>query len=82
MLRTNQAYINSTLGTSQIKIQENLFAVRKLLLNKVKLTKHELNLKFLWTTQGQIRLRRDSLSKEINVNSVSDWTKLGYCGNY
>ena len=61
-----------------ISIQENLTPFRKMPCSAAKNAKQDLNFQFLWTTQGQVRLRRDSSSSVTNVNSHSDLFKLGY----
>ena len=68
--------INSSLDSTQIR--ENLTAYRKMLLNEAVKAKKLLNFKFIWTSQGRIRLRKDSESRIINVNSLSDLSKIGY----
>ena len=40
--------------------------------------KHDLKLKFLWTSQGRIKLRRDEKSEVIHVSSPSALKKLGF----
>ena len=70
----------SALGSSQIGLHENLTAYRKSLFRAAKNEKEFLKFKFLWTSQGQIRLRRDSVSKAINISSFVDLSKLGYSG--
>ena len=69
--------INSSLASTQIR-EKNLTAYRKMLLNEVVKAKKLLNFKFILTSQGRIRLRKDSESRIINVNSLSDLSKIGY----
>ena len=67
-------------STSKITFNENLTDQRRRLFNTAKLAKRELNYQFLWTTQGQIRLRKNSESRTINIRSLSDLNKIGYSG--
>ena len=59
----------SAFGSSQISLHENLTAYRKSLFRAAKDAKEFLKFKFLWTSQGQIPLKRDSVSKAINISS-------------
>ena len=79
MLRSNPS-VNSTFGNVYVNITENLTKRRKTLFNTAKLAKRDLHFGFLWTSQGRIRLRRDSESEIINVSLLSDLYKLGYSG--
>ena len=78
MLKNNPKIISSAFGIQYISIQEKLTQFRKMLDNAAKNAKQDLNFQFLWTTQGQVRLRRNSSISGINVNSLSDLFKLGY----
>ena len=60
------------------KQEKNLTAYRKMLLNEAVKAKKLLNFKFIWTSQGRIRLRKDSESRIINVNLLSNLSKIGY----
>ena len=66
-------------GNAKPQIRENLTSYRKMLYNEARLAKRDLNFRFLWTSQGNICLWQDSDSRIININSLSDLTKLGYC---
>ena len=44
---------------NKITFKENLTVNRKMLCNAAVDAKRDLNYKFLWTTQGQIRLKQD-----------------------
>ena len=83
MLQTNQftrESINSKFGNANLKITENLTRYRKTLFNTAKLANQHLHYKFLWTSQGQIRLRQYPNSRIITVTSLSDLNKIGYSG--
>ena len=80
MLKMNRTNTNSAFNHLHVSLQENLTAYRKMLYNEAKNAQHALNFKFLWTSQGQIRMRRNSDSSVLNVNSLSDLTRLGYIG--
>ena len=83
MLQTNQftrESINSTFGNANLKITENLTRYRKTLFYTAKLANQHLHYKFLWTSQGQIRLRQYPNSRIITVTSFSDLNKIGYSG--
>lgn len=79
MLQFNP-WLNSTFANAKINITDNLTPFRKKLFKAAKLTQQELKFKFLWTSQGRIRLRQDSESRIINVTSFSDLDKLRYSG--
>ena len=79
MLRSNPS-VNLTFGYVYVNITENLTKRRKTLFNTAKLAKRDLQLRFLWTSQGRIRLGRDSESEIVNASSLSDLYKLGYSG--
>lgn len=79
-LLANNNEIKSVFGASYITIRENLTTYRKMLYNTASLAKHDLNFKYLWTSQGNIRLRRDSESAVINVTELSDLNRIGYSG--
>ena len=49
-----------------------------MLLSEAVEAKKLLNFKFIWTSHGRIRFRKDSESKIINVSSLSDLSKIGY----
>ena len=75
---TQFAAVNAEFGSSQITLKENLTAQRRILLNEAINAKKFLNFKFLWTSQGQIRLKKDTGSRIFNIKSVSDLYNLGY----
>ena len=60
--------------------RNNLFRRRKMLqlYDAAVDAKRDLNYKFLWTTQGRIRLRQDSESPDITVSSLFNLCKIGY----
>ena len=73
--------ISSNFESDKVTIQENLTVYKKMLFNQAKLAKQYLNFSFVWTSQGRIRLRKDSGSRIINnVSSLHDLAKLGYSG--
>ena len=77
MLHSN-SMISSNFESDKVSIQENLTIYKKMLFNQAKLAKQYLNFSFVWTSQGRIRLRKDSGSRIINVSSLQDLAKLGY----
>ena len=78
MLKNNSKKIISAFGSQYISKLEKLTPFRKMLYSAAKNAKQDLNFQFLWTTQGQVGLRRNSSSSAVNVNSLSDLFKLGY----
>ena len=68
--------INSSLTSTQIR--ENLTPYQKMLLSEAVKAKKLLNFKFIWTSQGWICLRKDSESRIININLLSDLSEIGY----
>ena len=80
MLQTNSE-LDAIFGSaSKITFKENLTVNRKMLYDAAVDAKRDLNYKFLWTTQGRIRLRQDSESPVITVSSLFDLRKIGYSG--
>ena len=80
MLQTNSE-LDAIFGSaSKITFKENLTVNRKMLYDAAVDAKRNLNYKFLWTTQGRIRLRQDSESPVITVSSLFDLRKIGYSG--
>ena len=67
-------------SASKITFKKNLTVNRKMLYDVAIDAKRDLNYKFLWTTQGRIRLRQDSESPVITVSSLFDLRKIGYSG--
>ena len=83
MLQTNlftRKSIKSSFGNANLKITENLTRYKKSFINTAKLANQHLHYTFLWTSQGQIRLRQYPDSRIITVTSLSDLNKLGYSG--
>ena len=81
MLQTNQftrESMKSTFGNANLKTTENLTRYRKTLFNTAKLASQHLHYKFLWTFQGQIRLRQYPDCRIITATSLSDLNKIGY----
>ena len=77
----NNTEVKSIFGSaSNISIKENLTAYRKMLYGTAKLAQRDLNFKFLWTSQGRIRLRQNETSRIISVTSLADLKKIGYAG--
>ena len=72
--------ISSNFESDKVTIQENLTVYKKTLFNQAKLAKQYLNFLFVWTSQGRIRLRKDSGSRIINESWLQDLAKLGYSG--
>jgi len=68
LLETNPI-IKSTFGNSHVSLNENLSSHRKMLLSAAKLAKHKLNFRYLWASQGRIRLRREAESRVVNIHS-------------
>ena len=62
---------DSKLNTSRIDIRENLTSLRKSLHKEAKKVKNQLNYNFLWTSQGQIFLRKSPTSRVIRISSLS-----------
>ena len=62
---------DSKLNTSRIDIRENLTSFRKSLYKEAKKVKNQLNYNFLWTSQGQIFLRKSPTSRVIRISSLS-----------
>ena len=59
----NNSKLDAIFGSaSKITFKENLTVNRKMLYDAAVEAKRDLNYKFLWTTQGRIRLRQDSES--------------------
>ena len=80
MLQTNSE-LDAIFGSaSKITFKENLTVNRKMLYDAAVDAKRDLKYKFLWTTQGRIRLRQDSESPVITVSSLFDLRKIGYSG--
>jgi len=77
-LRENNPTTKSIFGNFHVNITENLTKHRKILFDSTKLAKKELNFRYLWASQGRIRIRLDSESRAINISSMSDLKKLGY----
>ena len=73
--------MRSIFASETVTIKENLTTYRKMIYDAANSAKKDLNLKFLWTSQGRIRLRRDSVSEVINVSSFSDLDRIGYSGS-
>ena len=81
MLQTNSE-LDAIFGSaSKITFKENLTVNRKMLYDAAVDATRDLNYKFLWTTQGRIRLRQDSESPVITVSSLFDQHKIGYSGS-
>ena len=80
MLRRNPE-MRSIFASETVTIKENLTTYRKMIYDAANSAKKDLNFKFLWTSQGRIRLRRDSVSEAINVSSLSDLDRIGYSGS-
>ena len=76
LLKGCSSKLVSTFGNSNTTLRENLTPYRKNLYLTAKEAKQLLNFKYLWSTQGQICLRRDSNSRVININSFSDLSRL------
>ena len=80
LLRRNPE-MRSIFASETVTIKENLTTYRKMIYDAANSAKKDLNFKFLWTSQGRIRLRRDSVSEVINVSSLSDLDRIGYSGS-
>ena len=63
---------------SKYCLKKNLTDYRKMPYEAAHQAKHDLKLKFLWTSQGRIKLRRDEKSEVIHVSSPSALKKLGF----
>ena len=69
---------SSNFDTANVTIQENLTSQRRFLFYTAKRAKAQPNYKFIWASQGRIRIRKDTHSKFYTISSVSDLAKLGY----
>ena len=67
-------------SASKITFKKNLTVNHKMLYDTAIDAKRDPNYKFLWTTQGRIRLRQDSESQVITVSLLFDLRKIGYFG--
>jgi len=70
--------IQSIFAVDKVTIQENLTAYRKEVCEAASMVRRDLRFNYLWTSQGRIRLRKDSESETINTSSFSDFDKIGY----
>ena len=77
LLKSNPSS-SSNFDTANVTIQGNLTSQRRSLRYTAKQAKAQLNFKFIWTSQGRIRIRKDTDSEIYTISSLSDLAKLGY----
>ena len=60
----------------KIFINESLTSRLKNLLRLTKIKKQEMNIKFIWTRNGSIFLRKDEKAQALKVNFIADLDKI------